>query len=51
MNTTDTTAAAQTEAISFEFDLKHAPEKVWRALRLEDDGRKARQSAREDSVK
>ena len=29
---TDTTAPAQTEAISFDFDLPHAPEKVWRAL-------------------
>jgi uncharacterized protein YndB with AHSA1/START domain len=32
MNLTDTTAASQTDAISFEFDLKHPPEKVWRAL-------------------
>ena len=32
MNTTDKTAQSQTESISFEFDLKHAPEKVWRAL-------------------
>ncbi|WP_437740609.1 SRPBCC domain-containing protein [Sorangium sp. So ce1504] len=32
MNPTDTTAQSQTESISFEFDLKHAPEKVWRAL-------------------
>jgi uncharacterized protein YndB with AHSA1/START domain len=29
---TDTTARSQTEAISLEFDLPHAPEKVWRAL-------------------
>jgi uncharacterized protein YndB with AHSA1/START domain len=29
---TDTTARSQTEAISLEFDLSHAPEKVWRAL-------------------
>jgi uncharacterized protein YndB with AHSA1/START domain len=29
---TDTTAPAQTESISFEFDLHHKPEKVWRAL-------------------
>jgi uncharacterized protein YndB with AHSA1/START domain len=29
---TDTTARAQTESISFEFVLHHAPEKVWRAL-------------------
>jgi uncharacterized protein YndB with AHSA1/START domain len=32
MNVMDTTAPAQTEAISFEFDLQHSPEKVWRAL-------------------
>jgi uncharacterized protein YndB with AHSA1/START domain len=32
MTLTDTTAKAQTEAISLEFDLKHPPEKVWRAL-------------------
>ena len=32
MNPTDTTARSQTESISFEFDLAHAPEKVWRAL-------------------
>jgi uncharacterized protein YndB with AHSA1/START domain len=32
MTLIDNTAAAQTEAISFEFDLKHPPEKVWRAL-------------------
>ncbi|WP_437543570.1 SRPBCC domain-containing protein [Sorangium sp. So ce367] len=32
MSLTDTTAQSQTESISFEFDLKHAPEKVWRAL-------------------
>jgi uncharacterized protein YndB with AHSA1/START domain len=29
---TDKTAPAQTEALSFEFDLSHSPEKVWRAL-------------------
>jgi uncharacterized protein YndB with AHSA1/START domain len=29
---TDKTAPAQTEAISFEFDLRHSPRKVWRAL-------------------
>ena len=29
---TDTTAPSQTDSISFEFDLHHAPEKVWRAL-------------------
>ena len=28
----DTTAKSQHEAISFEFDLRHPPEKVWRAL-------------------
>ena len=28
----DKTAPAQTECISFEFDLHHSPEKVWRAL-------------------
>src|SRR5687768_12092301 len=28
----DTTARSQTESISFEFDLQHPPEKVWRAL-------------------
>jgi uncharacterized protein YndB with AHSA1/START domain len=32
MTVTDTTARSQTESISFEFDLAHAPEKVWRAL-------------------
>ena len=32
MTLTDTTAPSQTESISFEFDLPHAPEKVWRAL-------------------
>ena len=32
MNLTDTTAPGQTEAISFDFDLPHSPEKVWRAL-------------------
>jgi uncharacterized protein YndB with AHSA1/START domain len=29
---TDTTARSQTESISFDFDLLHSPEKVWRAL-------------------
>jgi uncharacterized protein YndB with AHSA1/START domain len=29
---TDTTARSQTDSLSFEFDLPHAPEKVWRAL-------------------
>ena len=32
MTLTDKTAAAQTEALSFECDLHHSPEKVWRAL-------------------
>jgi uncharacterized protein YndB with AHSA1/START domain len=32
MNPIDKTAPSQTEAISFEFDLHHSPEKVWRAL-------------------
>jgi hypothetical protein len=32
MTVADTTARDQTEAIAFEFDLPHAPEKVWRAL-------------------
>lgn len=32
MNPVDTTAASQTDAISFEFDLRHSPAKVWRAL-------------------
>jgi uncharacterized protein YndB with AHSA1/START domain len=32
MNPLDTTASSQTESISFEFDLHHSPEKVWRAL-------------------
>ena len=32
MTVTDTTARSQTESISFEFDLDHSPEKVWRAL-------------------
>jgi uncharacterized protein YndB with AHSA1/START domain len=29
---TDTTAPSQVDTISFEFDLRHSPEKVWRAL-------------------
>jgi uncharacterized protein YndB with AHSA1/START domain len=29
---TDKTESAQSQALSFEFDLNHAPEKVWRAL-------------------
>jgi len=32
MNPIDKTALSQTESISFEFELSHAPEKVWRAL-------------------
>jgi uncharacterized protein YndB with AHSA1/START domain len=32
MNPIDRTAPSQTESISFEFDLHHLPEKVWRAL-------------------
>jgi uncharacterized protein YndB with AHSA1/START domain len=28
----DKTAASQTGSLSFEFDLQHSPEKVWRAL-------------------
>ena len=32
MSVTDTTVRSQTESISFEFDLHHSPEKVWRAL-------------------
>ena len=32
MNPIDNTAPSQTERISFEFDLHHSPEKVWRAL-------------------
>jgi uncharacterized protein YndB with AHSA1/START domain len=32
MTLIDTTARSQTEAISFERDLPHPPEKVWRAL-------------------
>jgi len=32
MNPIDKTARSQTESISFEFDLPHPPEKVWRAL-------------------
>ncbi len=32
MTLTETTAPSQTESISFEFDLHHVPEKVWRAL-------------------
>ena len=32
MNSTDQTAPSQAESISFDFDLHHSPEKVWRAL-------------------
>jgi uncharacterized protein YndB with AHSA1/START domain len=32
MTPTDKTAQSQTESISFELDLHHLPEKVWRAL-------------------
>jgi uncharacterized protein YndB with AHSA1/START domain len=32
MKPLDTTASSQTESISFEFDLHHSPQKVWRAL-------------------
>jgi uncharacterized protein YndB with AHSA1/START domain len=32
MTVIDKTAASQSESISFELDLKHGPQKVWRAL-------------------
>ncbi len=32
MTLTDTTARTQTESLSFDFELPHPPEKVWRAL-------------------
>jgi uncharacterized protein YndB with AHSA1/START domain len=32
MTLTDTTAPSQYEALAFEFDFRHPPEKVWRAL-------------------
>ena len=32
MNSVDKTAPSQNESLAFEFDLPHAPEKVWRAL-------------------
>jgi len=32
MTVTDRTDASQTASLSFEFDLQHPPEKVWRAL-------------------
>lgn len=32
MTRTDKTSRSQTESLSFEFELQHPPEKVWRAL-------------------
>lgn len=32
MTAVDTTTQSQTEVVSFDFDLPHAPENVWRAL-------------------
>jgi uncharacterized protein YndB with AHSA1/START domain len=32
MSLTETTAKSQRESLSFEVDLRHSPEKVWRAL-------------------
>jgi uncharacterized protein YndB with AHSA1/START domain len=32
MTLIDKTAPSQTESLSFDFDLRHSPEKVWRAL-------------------
>jgi uncharacterized protein YndB with AHSA1/START domain len=32
MTVSEKTARGQTESIAFEFDLKHSPKKVWRAL-------------------
>jgi uncharacterized protein YndB with AHSA1/START domain len=32
MTLIDKTASSQTDSLTFEFDLHHAPEKVWRAL-------------------
>jgi uncharacterized protein YndB with AHSA1/START domain len=32
MTLTDKTASSQTDSLTFEFDLQHSPEKVWRAL-------------------
>lgn len=32
MTPTDQTTQSRTESIAFEFDLSHAPEKIWRAL-------------------
>ena len=34
MTVTDKTTPSQTDAIAFEFELNHAPEKVWRALTI-----------------
>jgi len=32
MTVTDTTERSQTDSVSFDFDLRHPPQKVWRAL-------------------
>lgn len=32
MSVSDTTAASQTDAIAFDVELRHPPEKVWRAI-------------------
>jgi uncharacterized protein YndB with AHSA1/START domain len=32
MTVTDTTARSQSDSVSFDFDLQHPPQKVWRAL-------------------
>ncbi len=32
MSVTDKTGPAQTESITFDFDLNHSPQKVWRAI-------------------
>ena len=32
MNPVDTTTPSQTDSIAFEFELRHSPQKVWRAL-------------------
>ena len=32
MTVTDTTARGQSDSLTFEFELKHSPKKVWRAL-------------------
>lgn len=34
MTPTDKTAPSQTDSLSFDFDLHHPPEKVWRALTI-----------------